>query len=394
MSADAPRPAALPREVWALGFVSLLMDCSSEAIHSLLPLFMISVLGASALSVGIVEGIAEATAAITKLFSGVVSDAIGRRKPLILLGYGLAAVTKPFFALAPAIGWVAAARFADRLGKGIRGAPRDALLADVTPPAQSGAAFGLRQSLDTVGAFAGPLLAIAVMALSGDNYRLLFWIAAIPAALSVATIILAVREPAAHRPATARRLRWAELRQFPRAYWLALGVALAMTLARFSEGFLLLRAQSVGLRAGWVPLVLVAMNVVYALSAYPVGRLSDRVGRRGLLLGGMAVLVGADLVLAAAQTIASVMAGVLLWGLHMGMTQGLFASLVADSAPPSLRGTAFGLFNLVSGLALLLASVIAGGLWSWVGPAASFLAGAVFTASSLLGLLALRGLGH
>lgn len=382
---------AIPKGVWALGIVSLLMDTSSEMIHSLLPVFLTSVLGVSALSVGVIEGIAEATAAITKVFSGAISDRVGQRKPLLLLGYGLAALTKPIFALAPTVGWVVGARFADRFGKGIRGAPRDALVADLTPPPLLGAAFGLRQSLDTVGAFAGPLVAILLMSLTSDAYRLVFWIATIPALLAVLLIVVGIHEPAAHRARQANRLSWKDVNRFSAKYWTVVGIAMLMTLARFSEGFLLLRAQSVGLEAAWVPAVFVAMNVVYAGSSYPVGLLSDHVGRRGLLLGGFAVLIFADLVLAHAADIWWVMVGVALWGLHMGMTQGLLAALVADSASAELRGTAFGVFNLASGVALLLASVIAGGLWTAVGPAATFEAGAAFTVAALLALLFWRG---
>jgi len=377
---------SIPKGVWALGFVSLLMDTSSEMIHSLLPVFLTSVLGVSALSVGIIEGIAEATAAITKVFSGAISDWSGKRKPLVLFGYGLAALTKPVFALAPTVGWVVAARFADRLGKGMRGAPRDALVADLTPPHLMGAAFGLRQSLDTVGAFAGPIIAILVMGLTSDDYRLVFWIATIPALLAVLLIVVGIREPTIHKAKGKTRLSWAEVKRFPLAYWAVVAIAMLMTLARFSEGFLLLRAQSVGMEATWVPLVFVAMNIVYAGSSYPVGLLSDKLGRSGLLLGGFAVLIIADLVLAQASDIAQVMVGVALWGLHMGMTQGLLATLVADTAPDTLRGTAFGVFNLASGIALLLASVIAGWLWTSIGPSATFLAGAGFTSIAIVAL--------
>jgi MFS family permease len=380
-------PSHLPKGVWALGFVSLLMDLSSEMIHGLLPIFLTSVLGVGALWVGIIEGIAEATAAVTKVFSGALSDWVGRRKGLVLLGYGLAALTKPVFALAPTVGWVVTARFADRLGKGIRGAPRDALIADLTPRELHGAAFGLRQSLDTVGAFAGPLVAMALMAASGDDYRLVFWCATLPAALTVLLIVLGVREPAEHHGRSRQPPSWRRLGDFPRAFWAVAGIAMLMTLARFSEGFLLLRAQGLGLEAALVPGVLVVMNIVYAGSSYPVGRLSDRIGRRGLLLAGFAMLIAADLVLATTECLSGMMAGVALWGLHMGMTQGLLSTLVADTAPADLRGTAFGLFNLLSGLALLLASVIAGVLWSTLGPAATFLAGAAFTAAALLALL-------
>ncbi len=383
-----PRYRAIPSGVWALGFVSLLMDSSSEMIHSLLPVFLTSVLGVGALWVGIIEGIAEATASITRIFSGALSDRVGRRKPLVLAGYGLAALTKPVFALATSVGWVVTARFVDRLGKGIRGAPRDALVADLTPPNVRGAAFGLRQSLDTVGAVAGPLIAMLLMWISSDDYRLVFWVATVPAVLAVALIVSGVREPA-HGASGAheRSIAWRDVRQFPPAFWSVVAIAMLMTLARFSEAFLLLRAQSVGLQPALVPLVLMAMNVVYALSAYPVGHWSDRIGRRGLLLGGFAVLIVADGVLAVAGSIGWVMVGVAFWGLHMGMTQGLLAALVADTAPAALRGTAFGVFNLVSGIALLLASVTAGWLWSTAGPTATFSAGATFTTVALLVLL-------
>ncbi len=392
MAAVSPVPvSAIPKGVWALGFVSLLMDTSSEMIHSLLPVFLTSVLGVSALSVGIIEGIAEATAAITKVFSGAISDWVGKRKPLVLFGYGLAALTKPVFALAPTVGWVITARFADRLGKGMRGAPRDALVADLTPPPLMGAAFGLRQSLDTVGAFAGPLIAILVMALASDDYRLVFWLATVPALLAVLLIVFGIHEPTIHKEGRASHLSWAEVKRFPLAFWAVVAIAMLMTLARFSEGFLLLRAQSVGLQAALVPLVFVVMNIVYAGSSYPIGHLSDKLGRRGLLLAGFGVLILADGVLAGASDIGQVMAGVALWGLHMGMTQGLLAALVADTAPAAVRGTAFGVFNLASGLALLLASVIAGWLWTAIGPAATFEAGAAFTAVALLALLFWRG---
>ncbi len=381
---------AVPKGVWTLGLVSLLMDTSSEMIHSLLPVFLVSVLGVGALSVGVIEGVAEATAAITKVFSGALSDRIGRRKPLVLFGYGLAALSKPVFALAPSFAWVVGARFVDRVGKGVRGAPRDALVADLTPPRLLGAAFGLRQTLDTVGAFAGPAIAVLAMWASADDYRLVFWIASVPAALAVLLIAVGVREPETHRAASAKRISWRQAAHLPSAFWAVTGVAALMTLARFSEAFLLLRAQSVGLADALVPAVFIAMNLVYAGSAYPVGRLSDRLGRRGLLLAGFAVLIAADLALAAAQTVPAVLGGVALWGLHMGMTQGLLSAMVADAAPAERRGTAFGVFNLVSGVAVLLASVVAGGLWNFVGPQATFVAGAAFTGCALLAAIPLR----
>jgi len=381
----------IPGTVWALGLVSMLMDVSSEIVHSLLPLFLVSTLGVSALAVGFIEGLAEATASITKLFSGAVSDWVGKRKPLVLFGYGLSALTKPVFALAPSVGWVVAARVTDRLGKGIRGAPRDALVADVTPGPQLGAAYGLRQSLDTVGAFAGPLLAMILMALTQNAFRTAFWVAGIPAALAVALIVFGVRESEG-RPAgraTAPPLSPAEIRRLGAAYWASVGVAVLMALARFSEAFLLLRATSVGMRAAFVPVVLMVMNAVYAGAAYPVGRLSDRLGRRALLGGGFAVLAVADTVLALAASVWSVLFGAGLWGLHMGMTQGLLATVVAELTPPSLRGTAFGLFHLLTGVTLFVASVFAGWLWSALGPAATFWMGALLTALALVALLRL-----
>ena len=378
----------IPGSVWALGLVSLFMDRSSELIHALLPLYLVTVLGASTLDVGIIEGIAEATAAVTKVFSGAFSDYLGKRKWLTAAGYGLAALSKPIFPLAPDIAWVAGARFIDSVGKGIRGAPRDALIADLTPADLRGTSYGLRQTLDTVGAVAGPALAIFFMALLADNFRAVFWIAVIPALAAVATIVFFVREPKS--PPRAKRLRSplsrAELARLDMGYWIVVGVAAIFTLARFSEAFLLLRAKSAGMPVVLVPTVMVVMNVVYAFSAWPAGALSDRIGRYRLLIAGFALLIVADLILALGSGIALVMLGVAVWGLHMGLTQGLLQALVADTAVPELRGTAFGVFNLVSGLAMLLASVIAGALWDVIGPDGTFLAGAAFTAVALVAL--------
>jgi MFS family permease len=387
MTLPATHPR-IPAGVWALGFVSLLMDVSSEMIHALLPLFMVSVLGASALTVGLVEGAAESTALIVKVFSGALSDWLGRRKWLAVAGYALGALTKPVFALAPSVGWVLAARLADRIGKGVRGAPRDALVADLTPPAIRGAAFGLRQALDTVGAFVGPLLAVALMLLWSNDFRAVFWVAVVPGCAAVALLVFGVREPQAHG-AGARRvnpIRIDNLRRLGRGYWRVVTLGALFTLARFSEAFLVLRAQQGGMPVAWVPLVMVAMNVVYSLSAYPFGRLSDRVSHAKLLAGGLVVLIAADLVLAAGSHWTIVLGGVLLWGLHMGMTQGLLATMVADAAPEDLRGTAFGFFNLVSGVAMLVASALAGLLWDALGAAFTFYAGAAFCALTLAAL--------
>lgn len=385
------RASVVPRAVWALGFVSLLMDVSSEMIHSLLPLFMVASLGASTAMVGFIEGLAESLALVVKVFSGVISDRLGRRKPLALLGYGLGAASKPWFALASVPGMVLAARLADRLGKGLRGSPRDALIADVTPAGVRGAAFGLRQSLDTVGAVLGPLCATGLMLLWAGDYRAVFWVAVLPGVLSVLLLWHGVQEPA--RPAVPAQpprspISRGELARLPPAYWWVVGVGAVFTLARFSEAFLVLRAYQQGIPAAWVPLVMVAMNAVYAASAYPVGKLSDRMHRRPLLAVGLLLLIAADIVLADAGDVmpgwAGVLVGVALWGLHLGVTQGLLSALVADTAPAALRGTAFGFFNLASGVAMLAASVAAGLLWDRFGPSATFVAGALISALAVL----------
>ena len=380
----------IPRSIWALGFVSLFMDMSSEMIHALLPLYMVTVLGTSILTVGIIEGIAEATASITKIFSGVISDWLGKRKLLAVIGYGLAAFTKPVFPLASSVGWIVTARFVDRIGKGIRGAPRDALVADLAPPELRGASFGLRQSMDTVGAFIGPLLAMGLMLLWANDFRMVFWVAVIPAFISFALMAFAVEEPATRSDAKKSKLTFRDGARLPTAFWVVVAGAGVLTLARFSEAFLILRAQNVGLSLALAPLILVVMNIVYALAATPAGIIADKMGRTGILLCGIGCLIGADLVLAFASTIWAAMAGVVLWGLHMGLTQGLLATMVADVAPADLRGTAFGLFNFVIGIAMLIASVLAGGLWDWVGPQATFLAGAGFAGVALLGFLTRR----
>jgi MFS family permease len=382
----------IPSAVWALGFVSLLMDTSSEIIHALLPVYLVQVLGTSMVTVGFIEGVAEATASIMKVFSGAVSDWLGKRKWLAVAGYGLAALSKPIFPLASSVGWLVAARVIDRIGKGIRGAPRDALIADVTPEHLRGASFGLRQSLDTAGAFLGPALAIGLMWLTADNFKATFWVAVIPAFLCVALLVVAIDEP--ERPAGLRNVRsplgLVELRRLGLAYWFVVGVAVVFSLARFSEAFLILRAQAVGLPVMLVPLVLVLMNLVYSFAAYPAGVLSDRANRITILGVGFGFLVAADLVFALTTGLSGVAVGVALWGLHLGFTQGLLSTLVADAAPPELRGTAFGMFNLLGGVSLLIASVLAGALWERIGPQSTFLAGAVFTALALSGLAVAR----
>ena len=383
-------PRAIPKSVWALGFVSMFMDISSEIVHALLPIYMATVLGATALQVGLIEGIAEATAAITKVFSGAISDRFGKRKLLAVMGYGLGALTKPVFPLATGMGWLVGARFVDRVGKGIRGAPRDALVADVTPPELRGAAYGLRQTLDTIGAFTGPLLAMALMWWTANNYQRVFWFAVLPAFIAVAILVVFVKEPERAPVAAAAQprrfpLQRAEMARLGGAYWWVVAVGVVMTLARFSEAFLVLRAVDAGLPAMWAPLVLVVMGVAYALSAYPAGALSDRLPRHQVLAAGMVLLVLADLALAFLPGLWGLALGAGLWGLHMGCTQGLLNAMVADTVPADLRGTAFGVFHLVSGIALLLASLIAGALWDSLGHQGTFMAGAVFAGLATLG---------
>ena len=377
----------LPASVWALGLVSLLMDVASELVHSLLPLLLVGSLGASLATVGLIEGLAQGTAALTKVFSGWWSDRLGQRKALAVLGYGLGALSKPVFPLAGSALWVAAARCLDRLGKGIRGTPRDALIADLVAPELRGAAFGLRQALDSVGAFLGPLLAIAGMLVFAGDIRTVLWLAVLPAALSVLFLVVAVREPRPAERPQEKPVTLAEAAALPRNFWWVVGLGGVFTLARFSDAFLILRAESVGLSAAYVPGIMIVMNIVYALAAYPAGAASDRHAARPLLVVGLLILVAADAVLALARTPAIAFCGAALWGLHMAFTQGLLARLVADAAPARLRGTAFGLFNLMSGIALFLASGIAGTLWSHFGAAATFYAGAAFAALAAAGLL-------
>jgi MFS family permease len=387
MNSQTSIPPRLPSGIWVLGFVSLLMDISSEMIHSLLPLFMVTMLGTSVLAVGLIEGIAEATAQIVKVFSGVFSDYLGRRKSLAIFGYTLGALSKPLFALASSSGLIFAARVIDRIGKGVRGAPRDALVADLTAPGQRGAAFGLRQSLDTVGAFLGPLIGMGLMLLWANDFRAVFWVALIPGVLAVGLLVFGVQEPVAERPAQRQNpVSRVALKRLSLTYWWVVAIGALFTLARFSEAFLVLRAHQSGIPIALVPLMMVLMNLLYAATAYPFGKLSDRVSQTALLVLGLGVLIVADLVLAIGDNWTMVLVGVGLWGVHMGMTQGLLATLVAGTAPADLRGTAFGFFNLVSGIAMLVASVLAGFVWDRLGAEFTFYFGAAFGVLALLAL--------
>ncbi|HEY8263346.1 MAG TPA: MFS transporter [Methyloceanibacter sp.] len=385
--ARATTSRELPRAIWALGLTSLFMDISSELVHGLLPLFLVVNLGASAAALGLIEGIAEATAQITRVFSGWLSDALGKRKAIVVAGYSLAAATKPLFPLADSIGLVLFARFVDRIGKGIRTAPRDALIADITPIEAQGAAFGLRQSLDTIGATIGPLLAIGLMFLFNDDIRAVLWFAVIPAIIAVLVLVFGVSERALPKKRAKAPLEWKELGKLSAAYWVVVGAGAIFTLARFSEAFLVIRAHDAGLALAWTPAVIGIMSLVFALTAYPAGRLQDRIGARPLLLLGLAVLIVADLVLALAGSLVGIFIGIGLWGLHMGLTQGVLSALIAGAAPERLRGTAFGLFGLVLGVATLVASLVAGVLWDRIGPEATFEAGAAFAAAAFIAFL-------
>jgi len=389
VTVDRTSDRHLPRTVWALGLTSLFMDMSSELIHGLLPLFLFLNLGASAAVLGVIEGVAEATAQITRVFSGWLSDVIQRRKLLAVLGYGLAAATKPLFPLATSVGTVLFARFADRVGKGIRGAPRDALVADVTPPEKRGAAFGLRQSLDTLGAVVGPAAAILLMLAFNDDIRTVLWFAVPPAVIAVAILILVVREPKAAPQNKRVPVKLKEIAELGRPYWLVIGAGAIFTLARFSEAFLVLRAQEAGLAIALAPAVIAVMSLVFAASAYPAGRIQDKAGAKPLLLAGLATLMIADLALGFGSSLGAIFGGIALWGLHMGLTQGVLSALIAASAPQRLRGTAFGIFGLVTGLFSLLASILAGALWTGIGPDATFAAGAALAFAALVAFLIL-----
>ena len=383
----------LPREVWVLGLVSLLMDLSSEMIHSLLPLYLVGSLGASALDVGLIEGLSESLALIVKIFSGSLSDYLGQRKKLVVLGYGLSALSKLLFPLASGSGWVLIARCTDRFGKGIRGAPRDALVADVTPADQRGAAFGLRQSLDTTGALLGPLIAFVWLSHSPSTLQTIFWIAVIPSFLAVGLLWMGIKDDQSPHPRAAQNpIRWKSLSQLGTPFLSLLVLGAILSLARFSEAFLVLKAEQSGLMIAQIPLVMVAMNLTFSLSAYPFGRLADFWSPRILLGLGLGLLIASDCLLSKATGSLETLLGIGLWGLHLGLTQGLMSKWIADTAPASLRGTAFGLFNLVAGVTLFLGNLLAGWLWDAQGASLTFLTGALFAALALLGVLLGPGL--
>ena len=383
---NAPR-VRIPRSVWILGAVSLFMDMSSELVHSVLPVYLTSVLGLSVLAVGIIEGIAEATASMLKVVSGYVSDRFAKRKSLALLGYGLAALTKPIFPLAETAFGVVAARFVDRIGKGIRSAPRDAIVADVTPPQLLDAAYGLRQSLDTVGAFAGPMLAMLFLWLWAGDLRMVLWVAVVPAFIAVALLAVGVPEPPPHAPARRNAaIRFNTLTRLPKAFWHLIALTALFSLARLSEAFLVLRAQEMQLTLFWIPMVMIVMSAVYSIASYPAGLFARRLGKRTLLRASLVALFAAESVLAWLPGQAGLWIGVALWGLHMGLSQGGLSAAVAQLAPPQLRATCFGIFHFVTGVFQLASGALAGWLWSQHGSSAAFTAGAFWAVVALLAL--------
>ncbi len=379
-------PQKLPRNVWFLGFVSLLTDVNSKMVQSVLPLFLVSVLGTNLVTIGVIEGIAESTASVLKIFSGALSDYWGKRKELAVAGYGLSAVFTPLFALATTPARVLFARFADRVGKGIRVAPRNALIADVTPSSQRGAAYGLRQSLDTIGAFSGPFIATALLFYSNQNFRLVFLSAAIPGLMTITILIFGVKEAPKTSHERRNPLQWNALKSLGKSYWMLVTVALLFNLGNFSDAFLLLRAQQIGIATNLIPLSFVIMNITYGLSAYPIGVLSDKIGRKGLLISGFTLFSLVYFGFAFAQTPWQIWVLFALCGLYLGKTQGLLLANVADKVPEDLRGTAFGLINLVTGVALLPASLLAGILWQHMGSQATFIVSSGFAFAAIVAL--------
>lgn len=385
MSSDRPATKIkIPRTVWVLGFVSLLMDISSEMIHALLPLFMAGALGASAIWIGLVEGIGEGTALIAKVFSGVVADRFGHKKHLVFAGYFLGVVSKPVFALAGCMPVVLAARFFDRIGKGLRGAPRDAIVADVTDESIRGAAYGLRQSLDAAGAFVGPLIATLLLLLWTEDLRSIFWIALIPGAACLLLILIGVEDNVTETKNT-KRIEWNEIGSvMTPAFRQLVILGTLFSLARFSNAFIVLKAADIGIDQAWIPMIIVLMHIAFSLSSYPFGMLADRLNPMRLLALGMVLLALSDLLFAFAANTAVLILGVVLFGMHLGATQGIFSAIVSEVAVSHLRATAFGVFNFFSGIALLVSGLVAGGLWELFGAQYCFAGGVVFAVLTLV----------
>ncbi len=381
--ADAPAPG-LTRNVWALGITSLLTDVSSEMIVPVLPLFITGVLHASVASLGVIEGVAESTASLLRLSSGWLSDRIGRRKPFLVLGYGISGVAKTAFALARTWPAVLALRFADRVGKGLRNPPRDALLADSVAPAWRGRAFGMHRALDTLGAGVGPLVAYALLARWPDGFRRIFLVSGVPAVMSLIVLGLFVRAPrrAAGGPLRGLHLEFRALPGAVKRFLLADGI---FQLGNSSMAFVMLRARDGGTPAAAVPLVYLLYNLVYAALSVPVGALSDRLGRRPFLVAAYLLYALAYGLLAWSGAPALVIAAMAVYGVHSALVEVSQRSLLADLVVAERRGTAYGIYHTVVGLALLPASVGAGMLWDRFGARVTF--GADAALALLAGLL-------
>jgi MFS family permease len=359
------------------------MDLSSEMILSILPIFLVTGLGVSVLTLGLIEGLAEGVASVIKAFSGALSDYLKKRKILVVIGYGLSTLTKPFFALASTATWIFVARFVDRLGKGIRGAPRDSLIADSTSTKIRGTAYSLRQTLDTLGAVLGPIFAIIILYLTTNNFRLVLWFAVIPAVLCIVVLIFGVKESTLKKNISRKKsyFLFENFLKITPVIWLFFLTVFILNLGHFSEAFLLLRSQEIGLKVSFIPVVFVVMNVAYAIVAVPFGHLADRGGFFILIVCGFLILVLADIILALTNSVGWMFVGIIFWGIHLGMTQGLLLAMISKLSPLELRGTSFGLFHAISGVALLTASLIAGYLWQY------YYSGLIFFVSAIITLV-------
>ena len=384
--AAAPRAApsrALGRNVVALSAVSFLTDVSSEMIYPLLPLFLSVVLRASATAIGVIEGAAESTAALLKLASGVWSDRVRRRKPLVVAGYALASVARPLVAIAQSAGQVLAIRVSDRVGKGLRTSPRDALIADSVHPSIRGRAFGFQRAADHAGAVVGPLIAFFIMRAEHVPFRRVFWLAAIPGLLAVLVLVFAVRDVPRRRPLASPA---GSRDRLGGRFWAFLGVLFLFTLGNSSDAFLLLRAAQLGVPAALAPILWAMLHVVKSSSSTPGGALSDRIGRKPLIIGGWAVYGVVYLLFGRATQAWHAWALFAVYGVYFGLTEGVQKALVADVVPDEQRGTAFGWYNLALGLGAFPASLIFGEIWDRVGAPAAFTFGAMLALVSAVAI--------
>lgn len=361
------------------------MKISSVIVFTLSPLFMTQVLGASIFAVGILEGILEVITLLARIFSGIISDYIHKRKSIIVVGYIFALISRPFLALATRMEDVFLGRAFDRIGNGLDATPRDALVGDLAPPQIKGACYGLRESLSRAGSFAGALLVMALLWLTEGNFSLVFWIGSIPTVLALMVLVIFVKDSpnqqAQHKKPT-HKFKLKDLKKLPLPFWLILLLSGLFMLSNFSGAFLILRAEQTGLDLHLTSLVMIIQNLATAGTAYPVGYLSDKMGRRSMMGVGIVLIVCSDLLLAWGGSLYTILGGVLLWGAEIGITQSILAVFLADTCPQDLRGTGFGLFHFINGCCLLLANVFAGWIWHDVNPSAMFLASAVMASCS------------